>query len=55
MRDVFGVREGFEGQLLSLPKGAKISGTSREWLHKEVVAGRAPQSCFAFSIEEAVK
>jgi excisionase family DNA binding protein len=42
MRDVFGVLEGFEGQLLSLPKAAKIIGTSRQWLHKEVVAGRIP-------------
>jgi hypothetical protein len=42
MRDVFGVLEEFEGQLLSLPKAAKIIGTSRQWLHKEVVAGRIP-------------
>jgi hypothetical protein len=42
MRDVFSVLEGYEGQLLSLAKAARIIGASRQWVHKEVVNGRIP-------------
>jgi hypothetical protein len=33
LSDVFGLLEGFEGQLLSLPESAKIISPNRHWLH----------------------
>jgi hypothetical protein len=32
--DVLGALEGFAGQMISLPKAAKIIGTSRQWLQR---------------------
>jgi hypothetical protein len=37
MRDVFSVLEGYEGQLVSLPKAARIIGVSRQWFKLESV------------------